>query len=490
MDGQDRVKAIVDQSAAMTDGQLGGVGNMPRMSLAVGQVFAGYTIVRRLGAGAMGEVYLAEHPRLPRQDALKVMAQQVSTDSEYRERFNREAQNAATLSHPNIVTLYDRGEFEDQLWLSMDYIEGTDASRLLEKQYRKGLPPDEVVRIVTAVADALDYAHQRQLLHRDVKPANILLAKRDSGGWRALLADFGIARRVDDSSGLTQSNIAVGTVAYAAPEQLMGLPLDGRADQYSLAATAFELLTGSHLYQDRNPAVVISQHVTAPPPAIAERKPELSGLGPVLSKALAKAPDDRYDTCTDFANALARHLHGVVDDLDDLGDTDATMAAGAVVPRNHHKASPKGGKKSWRIPAAVLVGLLVVGGALAAYFLTRHHGAGVAQPHPSTASAPSTQAGPAVPVVLVGADCAVLGAAGVSEQGQQAYCARLPATGDILWSLVPGTEVPSPTATAGPTDTAYPPGIEQQVEVCVQQTGQTRLQCRDDVRQGNLSGPA
>ena len=101
-----------------------------------------------------------------------------------------------------------------------------------------------MVRIITAVADALDYAHQRQLLHRDVKPANILLAELDSGGWRALLADFGIARRVDDSTGLTQSNIAVGTVAYAAPEQLMGLPLDGRADQYSLAATAFELLTG------------------------------------------------------------------------------------------------------------------------------------------------------------------------------------------------------------------------------------------------------
>jgi len=454
------------------------------MSLAVGQVFAGYTIVRRLGAGAMGEVYLAEHPRLPRQDALKVMVQQVSTDSEYRERFNREAQNAATLSHPNIVTLYDRGEFEDQLWLSMDYIEGTDASRLLEQQYRKGLPPHEVVRIVAAVADALDYAHQRGLLHRDVKPANILLAKLDSRGWRALLGDFGIARRVDDSSGLTQSNIAVGTVAYAAPEQLMGLPLDGRADQYSLAATAFELLTGSHLYQDRNPAVVISQHVTAPPPPIAERKPELSGLGPVLSKALAKAPDDRYATCTDFADALARHLDGVVD------DTDATMAASAVVPPNHHKASPKREMPAWRIPAAVLVALLVVGGALAAFFLTRHRSADVAQPHPATASTPSTQAGPAVPVVLVGADCAVLGAAGVSEQGQRAYCARLPATGDILWSLVPGTEVPSPTATPGATDTVYPPGIEQQVEVCVEQTGQTRLQCREDVRQGNLSGPA
>src|SRR5882757_40187 len=296
---------------------------MPGMSLAVGHVFAGYTIVERLGSGAMGEVYLVEHPRLPRQDALKVMASQVSTDSEYRERFNREAQNAAALSHPNIVTLYDRGEFEDQLWLSMDYVEGTDASRLLMDKYKKGLPPDEVVRIVTADADALDYAHQRQLLHRDVKPANILLAQLDSGGWRALLADFGIARRVDDSSGLTQSNIAVGTVAYAAPEQLMGLPLDGRTDQYSLAATAFELLTGSHLYRDRNPAVVISQHVSAPPPAIAERKPELSGLGPVLSKALAKSPRDRYDTCMDFAKALARQLDV---EVDDLGINDAAIA--------------------------------------------------------------------------------------------------------------------------------------------------------------------
>ena len=214
------------------------------MSLAAGQIFAGYAILRQLGSGVMGEVYLVEHPRLPRRDALKVMAPQVSTDSEYRERFNREAQNAATLSHPHIVAVHDRGESEGRLWISMGYVEGTDAGRLLEKQYRHGMPPDEVVRIVTAVADGLDYAHQRQLLHRDVKPANILLAQLDSGGWRALLADFGIARRVDDSSGLTETNMAVGTVAYAAPEQLMGQPLDGRPDQYSLAATAFQLLTG------------------------------------------------------------------------------------------------------------------------------------------------------------------------------------------------------------------------------------------------------
>jgi serine/threonine-protein kinase len=445
------------------------------MSLAAGQMFAGYAILRRLGSGAMGEVYLVEHPRLPRRDALKVMAQQVSTDSAYRERFNREAQNAATLSHPHIVAVYDRGEYEGRLWISMGYVEGTDAARLLEEQYRHGMPPDEVVPIVTAVADALDYAHQRQLLHRDVKPANILLAELDSGGWRALLADFGIARRVDDSSGLTQTNMTVGTVAYAAPEQLMGLPLDGRADQYSLAATAFELLTGSHLYQDRNPAVVISRHVSAPPPAIADRKPELSGLGPVLSKALAKLPGDRYDTCMDFANALARHLDVAVGDV---GANDATMAA--VAPARRHRKEPKSRKRSLVIAsAAILIALLIAGAAAAIILIGRHQNEAVPQPRPPV---------PAVPVVLVGADCEVLGAAGITETGKKAYCARLPSTGDIMWSLVSGV-VPAPTVTPDPNDPVYPAGIEQQVDVCIQQTGQTRPQCREDIRRGNLYGP-
>jgi serine/threonine-protein kinase len=463
------------------------------MSLAVGQVFAGYTIVRQLGAGAMGEVYLAEHPRLPRRDAMKVVAPQMSNDAEYRERFNREAQNASTLSHPNIVTVYDRGEFEDQLWLTMDYIEGTDASDLLAKEYPKGMPAAEAVQMITAVADALDYAHQRGLLHRDVKPANIMLAELDSGGWRALLGDFGIARRVDDSTGLTQSNIALGTVAYAAPEQLMGLALDGRADQYSLAATTFELLTGSHLYPGRSASVVISQHITAPPPAIAEHKPELSNLGPVLTKALSKAPEDRYDSCMDFAKALARHLDG---EVDEYAPDESTVAWHKLEARknhgNHGKASAK---RSWRIPAAALVALLLVGGGVAAFFLTRHHDKTVAQP-PSSPSSPSASptavapANPNVPTVLIGADCAVLGGAGVSATNQQAYCARLPATGDMLWSLVPGTEVPSPTVTAGPTDETYAPGIEEQVDVCMQQTGEPRLQCREEVRKGNISGPA
>lgn len=444
------------------------------MSLAAGETFAGYAILRLLGSGAMGEVYLVEHPRLPRRDALKVMASQVSTDAAYRERFNREAQNAATLSHPNIVAVYDRGESEGRLWISMGYVEGTDAGRLLEERYRHGMPPHEVVRIITAVADALDYAHQRQLLHRDVKPANILLAQLDSGGWRALLADFGIARRVDDSSGLTQSNMAVGTVAYAAPEQLMGQPLDGRADQYSLAATAFELLTGSHLYLDRNPAVVISQHVSAPPPAIADRKPELSGLGPVLSKALAKSPGDRFDTCMDFANALARHLDGVAGDL---GIDDATLAAADLARARRHRKEPKSRKRPLVLASVILIAVLIVGAAAAVILTGRHRNEAASRPIP------------AVPVVLVGAHCAVLGALGITETGQKAYCARLRSDGDIMWSLVPGV-IPKPTVTPGPNDPVYPVRLEQEVDVCIEQTGQTRLQCREEIRQGNLHGPS
>ncbi|MCV7419349.1 serine/threonine protein kinase [Mycobacterium yunnanensis] len=446
------------------------------MPLADGATFAGYVIVRLLGAGAMGEVYLAQHPRLPRQDALKVMAQSVSSDDEYRERFNREAQNVATLWHQNIVAVHDRGEDEGRLWIAMDYVEGTDAGQLLqEKEYRHGMPPADVVRIVSAVADALDYAHVRQLLHRDVKPANILLANLDSDRWRALLADFGIARRVDDASGLTETNMAVGTVAYAAPEQLMGQTLDGRADQYSLAATAFELLTGTHMFLDRNPAVVISRHVSAPPPAIDERKPELSGLQPVLAKALAKSPADRYDTCSDFARALARQL----------GEQDGVGVDDTVLASRYAGADAKGGRTRGRgwwlgVAAAIAVGVLLIAGVVTGIVIARHQSSQVASAAPSA---------PPMPVVLVGADCQVLGAAGISETGQKAYCARLPPANTVMWSLVSGV-VPSPTVTPGPTDEVYPDGIEEQVRVCVQQTRETRLECREDIRRGNLYGPA
>src|SRR5277367_457820 len=137
--------------------------------------FAGYTILRPLGSGGMADVYLAKHPRLPRRDALKVLSEGTTADQEFRERFSREADLAATLWHPHIVAVHHRGEFDGHLWIAMDYVEGTDAARLMRDRFRGGMADDDVCAIVTAVASALDYAHARGLLHRDVKPANILL---------------------------------------------------------------------------------------------------------------------------------------------------------------------------------------------------------------------------------------------------------------------------------------------------------------------------
>jgi len=274
------------------------------MPLNNGDVFAGYTIVRRLGSGGMGEVYLAQHPRLPRRDALKILPAALTADDVYRQRLSREAEIAADLWHPHIVGVHDRGEFEGQLWLSMDYVEGTDAAELLRSRYPSGMPKALAFEIISAVADALDYAHQRGLLHRDIKPANILLAEADAKGRRIVLADFGIARQAGDISGLTATNMVMGTTAYAAPEQLLGKDIDGRADQYALGCTAFHLLTGAAPYDNSNAAVVISQHLSAPPPLIGERRPDLVDLNAVISKVLAKDPATRFPNCSDFATAL------------------------------------------------------------------------------------------------------------------------------------------------------------------------------------------
>jgi serine/threonine-protein kinase len=326
------------------------------MPLADGQVYAGYTILRKLGEGGMGMVYLAQHPRLPRRDALKVLPAALTVDDEYRRRFNRESEIAATLWHPHIVEVHDRGELEGRLWISMDYVDGIDANSMLRQRYPNGMPPDEAVRIVRAVAEALDYAHEQQLLHRDVKPSNILLSHPEESNERIFLADFGIARWIDDSSNLTATNMAVGTVAYAAPEQLMGEYVDGRVDQYALAATAFHLLTGTPLFQHSNPAVVISQHLNTPPPSIGTRRPALADLGPVFSKALAKAPEDRYDTCVEFADALAKHLATVAAET---GATDVTAPA-IPVSGPRHQARPRRTlneptKTQWKVTVALLL---------------------------------------------------------------------------------------------------------------------------------------
>ncbi|MGZ9827537.1 serine/threonine-protein kinase [Tsukamurella ocularis] len=282
------------------------------MSMQAGAEFAGFRVVRRLGAGGMGEVYLVAHPRLPREEALKILPQDLSTDESYRVRFNREADLAATLFHPNIVGVHDRGEADGKLWLSMDYVAGVDLDQLIRDRHPRGLPVADVVSVITQVASALDHAHAKGLIHRDVKPANILLAESgaDAGG-RVLLADFGIARRMDDDAGLTATNTAVGTVTYAAPEQLADEAVDGRTDQYALAATALTLLTGRSPFAGTTPGAVISRKMRGEVPRAADTDPRLAPLDRALATGMAADPARRFRTCADFVRALeaeAAHL--------------------------------------------------------------------------------------------------------------------------------------------------------------------------------------
>ncbi|WP_308646489.1 serine/threonine-protein kinase [Nocardia cyriacigeorgica] len=301
-------------------------------ALEPGSVFAGYTIERLLGVGGMGEVYVARHPRLPRSDAIKVLGAQFTRDESYRRRFEREADLAASLSHPGIVSVHDRGEFDGRLWIALALIDGVDVSALLASA-PGGLPNAEVARAITAVADALDYAGARGLVHRDVKPANILLAR--TGHF--LLTDFGIARMGPESSDLTGTGMTIGTIAYASPEQMQGLPVEPRSDQYALAATAFHLLTGAQPFTGTSPVAVIMAHAQQPVPSVRERRP---GLAPqvdaVFARAMAKSPQERFATSKEFAAALGHalslpgpHGPGAGSPADRLAPTVVNPGAGA-----------------------------------------------------------------------------------------------------------------------------------------------------------------
>ncbi|MFD3506291.1 ADP-ribosylglycohydrolase family protein [Nocardia sp. NPDC058666] len=274
-----------------------------------GSVFAGFVIERELGRGGMGAVYAARDRRLPRLTALKLMHRDLFSDMEIRARFEREADLIAQLDHPNIITVYDRGVDEERLWIAMQFVDGTDASAVPVQQF--GI--DRIAQIVTQTASALDYAHRQGVLHRDVKPANILLSRTAGVGAgfdeRVVLTDFGIAKLLGDTGGLTRTGQFTATIAYASPEQLSSAPLDGRGDQYSLACTVFRLLTGTGPFDAANPATVMLGHLNNPPPAASSRRTALpTAVDAVLSKAMAKDREHRFPTCTAFATALTDAL--------------------------------------------------------------------------------------------------------------------------------------------------------------------------------------
>ncbi len=269
--------------------------------LAAGSQIAGYTIEQQIGRGGMAVVYRASDRRLNRPVALKILAPELASDAAYRQRFLREMRAAAAVDHPNIVPVFDAGEADGALFIAMRYVDGQDVRTLLEAEHR--LPAARATRLIAQAASALDEAHSRGLVHRDVKPGNMLIGSAQPD--HLYLSDFGLSKQRASSSPLTLTGQFLGTLDYMAPEQIEGHPIDGRADLYALACTAFEMLAGQPPFKRDEGLAVMWAQVSAPPPSLRALRPDLPpAVDQVMARALAKAPDARYPSCAAFARAL------------------------------------------------------------------------------------------------------------------------------------------------------------------------------------------
>jgi serine/threonine protein kinase len=270
--------------------------------IAAGSQIAGYTIEEQIGRGGMAVVYRASDRRLNRPVALKILAPELASDEGYRQRFLREMRAAAAVDHPNIVPVFDAGEADGALFIAMRFVDGQDVRTMLETSGR--LPAARACRLIAQAASALDAAHANGLVHRDVKPGNMLIGRAHPD--HLYLSDFGLSKQRVSSAPLTLTGQFMGTLDYMAPEQIEGNPIDGRADLYALACTAFEMLAGQPPYQRDAHLAVMWAQVSAPVPSLRALRPDLPpAVDPVMAKALAKTPDARYPTCMAFARALA-----------------------------------------------------------------------------------------------------------------------------------------------------------------------------------------
>ncbi|MBA3407951.1 MAG: protein kinase [Solirubrobacterales bacterium] len=306
----------------------------------LGRVLAGYRIEERIARGGMGLVYRAEHLNLRRRAAIKIIAPELAEDAGFRERFNGEARIAGALQHPNIVTVYDAGEQDGLLYLAMQYIEGSDLSSVLRDQGR--LRPYRALDVCRQVAAALDAAHAQGLIHRDVKPANVLIE-----GRTAFLTDFGLTKRIEGTpAALTKAGDMVGTVHYIAPEQIHGGHVDARTDIYSLGCMVFQCLTGELPFARDSDVAVIYAHLSEEPPRLTSVRPELpAGLDAVVTKALEKAPEKRFQTCADMTSAA----RAVIDAAGPLADSTITRPVPAF---GDHFDVPTSAGGTRRVPAA------------------------------------------------------------------------------------------------------------------------------------------
>ena len=379
----------------------------------VGQVVADrYHVVKKLGEGGMGQVYLAEHVKMGRRSAIKVMNPSMVHDPDAVARFNREASNASRITHPNVCAIYDFGETPDGLiYLAMEFIEGAPLTDLLERE--GALPLARAADIFRQTADALQAAHDLGIVHRDLKPDNIMLTRKKSGGDTVKVVDFGIAKAVGgDESGqkVTKTGLVIGTPEFMSPEQLSGDTLDGRSDLYSLALVLYRMLTGKLPFEATTVQETMIKRLTDEPTTLAGARPDLSfppGLQPILDTALARTPAERYQSVAKFAADIGtitgRPGTGAVPQT--RGDTEAKtqlLDATASTPTTRISArqaapGPAAPKRRSLIPAAVLVVLIVgAGGAWMALKGGAAKASG-AQTDTSHATQPPPAAPPTVP---------------------------------------------------------------------------------------------
>jgi hypothetical protein len=272
-----------------------------------GYRISGYRLEQQIGRGGMAVVFGAYDERLERQVALKILAPALSQDEDFRRRFIAESRAAAAVEDPHIIPVYEAGEADGVLFIAMRLVPGGDLRTLVAE--RGPFAPARAEWIVSAVASALDAAHACGLVHRDVKPANMLLDMRPGRPDHVYLTDFGVSKLSVSSGGPTGNGQFIGTLDYAAPEQILGQPVDGRTDQYELGCSAFELLCGRPPYSGKQGPAAMYSHLSAPPPAATSERPELpAAVDSVFARVLAKSPADRYESCQEFASALRAAL--------------------------------------------------------------------------------------------------------------------------------------------------------------------------------------
>jgi serine/threonine-protein kinase len=295
----DSAARVGGQHSSRQRAQLGG----PVAGLRPGSRVAGYLLADLVGVGGMAVVFRAHDEGLGRTVALKVLAGNLAGDQAARERFTREARTVANVEHPHIIPVYAAGQADGLLYIAMRFVDGADLHALI---HRDGpLPPRRAAAFVSDMASALDAAHAVGVVHRDVKPANVLVDTRPGRPEHGYLTDFGVARVMRSSGGLTIAGQFIGTPNYGAPEQINGSAVDGRTDQYALACVTYELLTGSVPFKREDPMMVLYAHAYADPPLLTAARPDLpAAVDAVLARGLAKQPGQRYATCSDFADGL------------------------------------------------------------------------------------------------------------------------------------------------------------------------------------------